>query len=280
MTARRQLAAATIGDGVARAFRQARMPGHGVGRVVGTFSSGFYVSAGDTVFAVVGPTVAAGPIHLLLDALPPCPSEGSVVYLGPDRLWTDSSLIDMSHGSRFRPTQPTPVQLELAARTLADVDREDAIPIDVAHVWPAVRDAVERSDLHAAGELLQGLGGGLTPTGDDVLASLLLFARWADPLSVVPTEVAEHAATTDLSRCFLGWAAAGQSIQPVHDLVTAACQIAESAASGTGAAALPAHQRFARAFAEVAALGGSSGKAMLAGLGLAATAACMSTRGR
>jgi len=85
----------------------------------------------------------------------------------------------------------------------------------------------------------------------------------------MPNEVAVHAATTDLSRCFLAWAAAGQSIQPIHDLLDAADQVASSADLASASAA---HDQFDRAVTVVASIGRSSGKGMLAGLGLAARA--------
>ena len=268
MTAHRLLAATTIGDGV-RTCQSAGITGRGVSHVVGTFSSGFYICAAGTVFAVGGPKIAAGPIHLVLEAPPPPPSDQSIVRFGPDTLWTNTCTIDLSRAASHRPTQPSPAQLRVIAPMLARLDRRDAVPNDVVHVWPAVRIAVERSELHAARKLLEGLGDGLTPTGDDVLAGLVLFAHWADPLSVMPNEVAVHAATTDLSRCFLAWAAAGQSIQPIHDLLDAADQVASSADLASASAA---HDQFDRAVTVVASIGRSSGKGMLAGLGLAARA--------
>lgn len=263
--AHRVLAATSIGDGVTLACQSASMPG----RVVGTFSSGFYVATAETLFAVGGPSIPAGPIHLVLEAPPPPVTDQSIVHLAPDRLWMASCTIELSRAACHRPTQPSPSLLRTIAPTLARLDRRDTVPNDVVHVWKAVSLAVERADLHAARKLLEGLGTGLTPTGDDVLAGIVLFARWADPLSVVPAEVAMRAATSDLSRCFLTWAAAGQSIQPLHDLIDAAHQLVSSA-SLTGASA--ANDSFDQTVAAVAAIGGSSGKGMLAGLRLAAAA--------
>jgi hypothetical protein len=184
-------------------------------------------------------------------------------------LETGSCTIDLSRAARYRPSQPSPAQLSLSAAALARLDPLDAPPEDIAHVWAAVRAAVLQSEPHVAKTLLEGLGGGLTPTGDDVLAGLLLFAHWAEPASPVPGEIALQAATTDLSRCYLAWAAAGQSIQPIHDLLDAAERVA-SASDPAGASA--ARDRFDRLAAHVASIGHSSGKGMLAGLGLAATA--------
>jgi Protein of unknown function (DUF2877) len=269
VTAHRVLSATSIGDGVAAACSPATMPTGGTGRVVGTFSSGFYVESAMGLFAVGGPRIPAGPIHLVLECAPPPPPEGSIVRFGPERLWTEPGMIGLSRAARYWPYQPSPTNLRTIAPVLARLGHLDTVPNDVAHLWPAVRTAVEQAELHVARQLLQGVGGGLTPTGDDVLAGLLLFARWADPQSPEPTEVAQQAATTVLSRCFLAWAARGQSIQPVHDLIDAAGNLTSQADAASPPAALDGFQR---AIATVASIGGTSGKGMLCGLGLAAVA--------
>lgn len=268
--AHRLRVATSIGEGVALACQSANVPGHDIGRIVGTFSSGFYVGTDKTLFAVGGPNIPAGPIHLVLEAPPPAAVDQAIVRLEPHRLWVDSCTIELAHAVCYWPTQPSPWHLRALAPILARLDRCDAVPNDVEHVWMAVRLAIEHADLHAARKLLEGLGEGLTPTGDDVLAGLVLFARWADPISDVPAEVAVRAATSDLSRCFLAWAAVGQSIQPLHDLIDAASKLASASVSSICASA--ANDRFERSVAAVASIGGSSGKGILAGLGLAAAA--------
>lgn len=261
--------ATVIGDGVARAGSLTGNQPRRFGSVVGNFSSGFYVRVEDSIFAVGGPRIVPGPVHLVLDALPPAPPDQSFVCVEPGRLLTDTCIIDLSRAARYRPESPSPTQLRALAPLLADLDRQDRVPSDLAEVWEPARAAVFRADLHQARTLLEGRGSGLTPTGDDVLAGLLLFSHWADPLSDAPAEVASRAATTDLSRCFLSWAAVGQSIQPVHDLVDAAGGSEISAGSRD---ALAVCERFAQAVAGVASIGSSSGSGMLAGLGLAAAA--------
>lgn len=264
MTARQKLTATSIGDGVALACQSTGKTGF----VVGTFCSGFYVRTDETLFAVGGPNIHAGPIHLVLETPPPSVMEQSIVRLEPDRLWTDSCTIELSRAVCHRPIQPSPRLLRTIAPKIARLNGWGVLPNDVVHVWMAVKLSVERADLHAARKLLAGLGAGLTPTGDDILAGLLLFAHWADPLSVLPTEVALRAATTDLSRCFLNWAAAGQSIQPLHDLIDAASQLVTAPDSLKCTSA--ANNSFEQSVAAVASIGGSSGRGLLAGLGLAA----------
>jgi hypothetical protein len=94
--------------------------------------------------------------------------------------------------------------------------------------------AVTGGDLWAAAEELGGLGPGLTPAGDDVLAGLLLAARarsGADAEAGL-LAVAASVATTALSSAFLCWAARGQHVGPAHDLLAAAAR-----GDGPGAAA-------------------------------------------
>ena len=262
-------AADTIGDGVTQACRSATKMGRSAGSVVGTFSSGFYVRVAETLFAVGGQRkISPGPIHLTLKTLPRFPPEQSVVHFEPARLLIKTGIIDLTSAARYQPAQPLPARLRRIVPVLAKLYTPDAVPQDIAHVWSSTEDAIRRCDLNEAQKLLQGLGGGLTPTGDDVLAGLLLFSHWADPGSNEPADIARQAATTNLSRCFLNWAAIGQSIQPVHDLLWAAEPI-KSGASPTSS--MMAQAKWATAVNRVASIGHSSGRAILVGLGLAAS---------
>lgn len=256
------LAATSVGSGVLEALAE---PG---GQVVGLFSSGFYVRAGASVFAVGGPALPRGPLHLVVEHAPPAPPEGVPVFVRPGHLRVADCDLLLHGATPYETTIPSAAQLAHIAPVLARNLAEIRPPDDLAGVWPAARTAVFDADLHQALQLLQGRGGGLTPTGDDVLAALLLFAHWVDPKSPIPTELAARAETTALSRTFLRWSAVGQSIEPVHDLLDSALRL------GTAGSGAPAH---AKAIAALAAIGGSSGKAMLTGLGLAASAWMMRT---
>jgi hypothetical protein len=114
---------------------------------------------------------------------------------------------------------------------------------------------VAAGDLVASRELLEGRGGGLTPTGDDVLAGVLLVHAWRGEDEEILLRAARDTATTHLSRSFLAWAARGQSVAPVHDLVASAAR--------------RDHLAFDDAVGTVSAIGGSSGTALLWGIGLA-----------
>jgi hypothetical protein len=133
------------------------------------------------------------------------------------------------------------------------------VPADLQRQWHAVQGAVAADDLLAARRLLEGRGGGLTPTGDDVLAGLLLVRAWRGEDEHVLQGVARDTATTTLSRSFLAWAARGESVAPVHDLV--AC------------AAVHDRPAFDHAVTTISAIGSSSGTALLWGIGLGVSSA-------
>lgn len=85
---------------------------------------------------------------------------------------------------------------------------------------PTWRAASETGDLTAACRLLGGLGPGLTPSGDDALAGMLLAARLQRPGDEDDlVRLADTVATHEISLAFLRWAARGQSVEPVHRLL-------------------------------------------------------------
>ena len=93
--------------------------------------------------------------------------------------------------------------------------------------------------LEAGGELLAGLGGGLTPAGDDFLTGVMLWAWLAHPEAQGFCRrllEASAARTMMLSAAFLRCAAAGECSAAWHDLLAAldggtARQVAEAVKS-------------------------------------------------
>ncbi len=106
------------------------------------------------------------------------------------------------------------INLEL----LAPIARRSALLAPpLARRW---RAATEQHDLAGACRILGGLGPGLTPSGDDALAGILLAARLGRPEAEDHlVALAKSVATHEISRAFLIWAARGQSIEPVHRLL-------------------------------------------------------------
>jgi Protein of unknown function (DUF2877) len=119
-----------------------------------------------------------------------------------------------------------------------------------APAWPRLRGG----DLPGAAAPLAGLGPGLTPSGDDALAGILVLARallgepWEAPLRGLVDSLPVGPA----SRSMLRWAAQGQSLHAVHDLL-------DAAARGDHAAARVAAR-------ETASVGASSGADLCLGM--------------
>ncbi len=264
--------AAIVGGAVADARLYARMGNSAVGRVAGLFSSGFYVEMEDALFAVTGPAIHPGPVHLILHSPPPRPNENEAVHFTRDALRVGPFTIGLSEARQYAPTLPTPGELCDILPVVAELRHAFPIPAELARVAADLEHAIAAGDLETARVKLQGRGSGLTPAGDDVLAGLLLLACWRDPSDPEPCRISAGAATTRLSRTFLQWAALGQSIEPVHQMLEAARRM-----TGPGARVGHERLRFDAVVAALAQVGASSGKALLAGLSLAAYCACKSS---
>jgi hypothetical protein len=130
----------------------------------------------------------------------------------------------------------------------------------VAEPWRAALDrataCLRRNDLSGTAGALGGVGPGLTPAGDDALAGILVAtrARLGAAAEDDLLEVASAVRTSALAGACLHWAARGQSIAPVHDLLGAL-------AAGDCSAAEAALQELCR-------LGASSGADLALGLRL------------
>lgn len=241
--------AVSVGEGVLDAAA-----GGFAGRVVSVFNGGFYVSnPSHTVFAVLGPQSWAGPLHLVAAELPGPPDRHDAVTVSDGVLAAGRTRIRVDPHRRWAPRLPE----RLSAGPAAWCDMADPVDPDLAPVWEAVVGDLRRGDLAAASRRLQGRGAGLTPTGDDVLAGILLVCAMDPACRGALGRLARTARTTALSRAYLRWAAAGQSIQPAHALLDAAADGDQSA--------------MGRAARSLAAVGATSGRALAAGVALAAT---------
>lgn len=243
-------AAVSMGAGVSAALKS---PGSGfVGRVAGVFRAGFYVVGTEgALFAVLSPGAWPGPLHLVTASLPGLPTAGERVIAAGTTLAAGGLEIDFGGAQLWDPDLPDGLDYDPAvwAGTVPPVEP------DLISVWDEVVASVAVGDLASTCRLLEGRGGGLTPAGDDALAGIMLVA--AADRSQRPTlrRLARQARTSELSRAFLKWAARGASIEPAHAVL-------EAAASGDRAG-------LARPARTLAAVGASSGRALLAGLALA-----------
>ena len=239
-----------MGAGVAEALMT---PGSGfAGRVAGVFRAGFYVAGDDgALFAVLGSRSWSGPLHLVTASLPELPAAGERVTAAGTILTAGGLVIDLGAVRLWEPTLPDGLDYDPAvwAGVVPPVEP------DLAPVWDEAAASAAAGDLASTCRLLEGRGGGLTPTGDDALAGIMLVAATDRTRRPALRRLAGRARTSDLSRAFLEWSARGASIEPAHAVL-------EAAASGdrTG---------LARAARTLAGVGASSGRALLAGLALA-----------
>lgn len=139
-------------------------------------------------------------------------------------------------------------------------------PADVAGLagWLTARVPVPDLSLARAADRLVGRGPGLTPEGDDVLAGAAAAVRALGPAAGVPPERRDDlvaglvppdvaARTGALSATLLGLAATGAAPEPVHRLLAADAPAVRAAA-----------------LADLSRLGASTGRAIAAGVALAA----------
>ena len=246
------VAALQVGVGAAEVLRVAAH-----GDVLATFPAAAYVRMDSGVICLTGPAVDAGPIHVRCCELPAAVPGEPVGWDGTQlvaRGWT----VDLQ-APTYLGTLPPAADLEAGAALLleafADLPPAWLLTGDVPAVWPDHAGVLARGDLGVAAAVLGGRGRGLTPAGDDVLAGLLVIAAACGVGS--PAE-REHAAaqsrTNDIAASFLRWAARGQCVAPVHDLLAAA---AAGDRAGTR-----------RAAARLRAIGASSGADLAYGLTL------------
>ena len=230
--------------------------GSSSGVVLSLFRDGFYVSAGESIFALTGPSVAPGPLHVTLarsmHSIGFEAQVGEAVVRRSGRIELRRCSIDVSSAERWAP-QHRADEIATALPLILTDGRASDVPPDVAAVWPETKRSLATGDLVAVRDLLGGRGSGLTPAGDDVLAGLLLTQALLAPAQCDQlVQLAAGTPTGDLSLRFLHWAALGMSIEPVHRLV-------DAAASGD-----PARMR--RAVTALCSIGASSGQALLFGL--------------
>ena len=224
------------------------------GRVAGVFRGGFYVSGPcETLFAVLGAGSWPGPLHLIVEDLAELPTAHDRVSVSGAVLRAGRLQVRLHGAAPWVPHLPE----QLCAGLPAWRDLAACAAHELAAVWEPVIHDLRCSDLAAASRRLQGRGTGLTPSGDDVLAGILLVGAIDPSRRRALAELAGNARTTRLSRAFLRWAASGHSIQPAHALL-------DAAASGD-------QLGMRRAAASLTGVGATSGRALAAGVALAAT---------
>jgi hypothetical protein len=218
------------------------------GRVVAVYRRAAYLRLGGALVALTDTTAPPGPLHVRCVALPRL-REGLAVATDGVRLAGGDWALRVD-GPVWRGDLPDPDALACAGSGVAP-------PAGAARVGTIVAALVRAGRLEELADTVGGRGPGLTPSGDDLLAGVLVVARlwWGTTAGAGLGSVAESVPTTDVARAFLLEAARGRSIAPAHDWLVAL-------ASGHDEAA-------ARAARRLVAVGASSGAHLAAGLALA-----------
>jgi Protein of unknown function (DUF2877) len=213
----------------------------GTGRVLAWFPKACYVQGQDGLVTLVGPGVHDGPLYLVLERDLPRFEAGAPAAISPDAVELPGCAVDASAATPWRGALPHPDRIRAAAESVANAAAEAAGEALLPRAGFEAHPLVERGELEGAAAVLAGLGPGLTPSGDDVLGGVL-FARRAVGGSEVEARlaaVAESVRTNTIARAFLRWAARGQALSPVHELVEAAVR-GDPDAAGSAARALAA----------------------------------------
>jgi Protein of unknown function (DUF2877) len=175
--------------------------------VIATSAKAAYLRFPGGVVALTAPGICPGPLHLS-SPIDPSSLRVGATFVVPYE-WRETLTVWRGR---------TPDLEAFDVRRLVPIARHSALLAPpYLDRW---RAACELEDLSAAAGLLGGLGPGLTPSGDDALAGMLLARRlrWPhgeDDLVALARQIPTH----EISRAFLGWAARGQSIEPVHRLL-------------------------------------------------------------
>jgi len=226
--------------------------------VLGHFSSGIYLRGPSGPFALSDNSIPAGPLHLIVSRPIVGATSATEVVLSADRLTVGDLLIELDGAAPWDPVLPSPTLTpRIFRRLLAELVDYRPPPAELKAVWPRVRQALAAGDYEAMTTLLEGRGSGLTPIGDDVLAGWMMAdaLRYPVPHRDLRNDLAHSIRSTDLSRVFLRFAARGQSIEPLHRLFSEAAADEQANLRATAA--------------DLATIGESSGRAMLAGIMLA-----------
>jgi Protein of unknown function (DUF2877) len=210
----------------------------GTGRVLAWFPQACYVQGPGGLVALVGPGVHDGPLYLALERDLPRFEPGTPATLSPVTMELPDCAVDASDATPWRGALAGPDRIRAAAEAVANAAAEAAGEALLPRAGFEAHPLVERGELEGAAAVLAGLGPGLTPSGDDVLGGVL-FARRAlggseDEARLAA--VADGVRTNAIARAFLRWAARGQALSPVHDLIEAAVRDdREAAAAAAGA---------------------------------------------
>lgn len=228
------------------------------GTVVAVYRRAAYLRLDGHIVALVDASLAPGPLHVRCEVLPPLRA-GQPVSGDGTRLAGGHWALRVD-GPVWRGALPDPDKLDPDKLDPGALDPGAPVGELGADVEPEIADLVRAGRLEELAARVGGRGPGLTPSGDDLLAGVLVVARLFGGPAAGPRldALAAGVATTEIARAFLAWAARGQCIAPVHDWLAAVAAVAPGPP-----------RELAAARRSLVAVGASSGAHLAAGLALA-----------
>ncbi|MEZ7963145.1 MAG: DUF2877 domain-containing protein [Candidatus Nanopelagicales bacterium] len=224
------------GEGVREGLKKSS-----AGRVIASFRKAMYIRVGAHVFALTIASVPSGPLHARMNTLP-LGAVGDLVEVREgelrvvdrvvpisEQLWVPTVFPDMRRATGLLSTVLCHVpNLNLSGTS------DDLLEDDLARL-------LQVGDLVGACARVIGHGVGLTPAGDDVAAGILAVDSILGVHHRVMREgIVSTAATHEISRAFLRWAAVGQSIETLHTFLQA-CALGQEVAARVSRARLTEH---------------------------------------
>jgi hypothetical protein len=224
------------GEGVCEGLKK-----NSAGLVIASFRKAMYIRVGAHVFALTIASVPSGPLHARMNTLPrgavgdPVEvREGELRVVDrivpiSEQLWAPTVNPDMRRATGLLSTVLCHVpNLNLSGTS------DDLLEDDLARL-------LQVGDLVGACARVIGHGVGLTPAGDDIAAGILAVDSILGVHHRVMREgIVSTAATHEISRAFLRWAAVGQSIETLHTFLQA-CALGQEVAARVSRARLTEH---------------------------------------
>lgn len=212
------------------------------GRVLAVYAAAAYLQVPTGLLALTTAQAPRGPLHVRGTALPPL-RPGDVVTTDGTELCAGGLRMKLD-APTWRGKLPSPALLkahaQVAVRATRDI-RGSQLLRNPLLAEPRLADVLRVGDVAALARVLGGRGPGLTPSGDDLLAGVLLTARalWGERAEPRLVAAAAAVQTTRIAEAFLGWAARGQLIEPAHRFLLAVAAGDPAAARAAALALLP-----------------------------------------
>jgi hypothetical protein len=224
------------GEGVCEGLKK-----NSAGLVIASFRKAMYIRVGAHVFALTIASVPSGPLHARMNTLPRG-AVGDPVEVREGELRVVDRIVPISE-QLWAPTVNPDIRRAtgLLSTVLCHVPNlnlsgtsDDLLEDDLARL-------LQVGDLVGACARVIGHGVGLTPAGDDIAAGILAVDSILGVHHRVMREgIVSTAATHEISRAFLRWAAVGQSIETLHTFLQA-CALGQEVAARVSRARLTDH---------------------------------------